>query len=605
MTFVAGCDLAGEKTNLSTENPIHLSVSAFVGDMTDGTRVTFNPEDSTKLIWEGDESIAIMIGDNNSKTGSPATYSNQELQTVAGKKGVFEGTVNLGSWTTDNIKGIVYPYTEHAWIRYNNNLRIVTRIGSEPQIQKYNNVLNGKYAPLFAEVSLEDFTVDGSKYSIEDKELRWSCSMFRYNIYGQHPQMNANEIFKSITITCVSSWHLAGTYEWQIGQNKAVYNGIASFIETQLQEECTIADKTQATGIKVFGVLLPRNTTFIGLKVVTDKATYTKTINYTSTTLNTPGTVQPINVDLATFDSRIASSAEPYSIDGGNTWSATKPTASDNFTSLIVKGAELTLDDLNDLATAINGQAETVALDLSQSTYATGIWPTSVFTAADATAGANIKLKSIKFPSNILAIDASAFAYNGNLKEVCLDGIQEIGNTAFRNTHLETLVVPKSITKLGGQVWRWNFYLDSVYYNSPAPSASVGTYPLAQNDATMNDNPENKKEVIVFGPDVIEIPQYCMRSNALLNKVVFEGNPKWNIQMFSNSKNLTTIICKSTTPPAFLDGVTSCCNTSTGANIAEGDKKIFVPSGCKAAYEAAAPIAELISKGKFVVVEAD
>ena len=595
-----------DENKLSTDTPIHLSVSAVVGDLYDGaTRFVFNPEDSTKLQWEGTETLGIMIGDNNSKTGSPSTYSTQPLATVSGKKGVFEGEVTLGTWTTDNIKGIVCPCTEQAWIRYNSDLRIVCRVGSEKQIQLHNNVLNSQYAPVFAEVSLADFNVSGNSYSIEDKQLQWACSMFRYNIYGQHPQMNANEIFKSITLTCVSSWHLSGTYEWKIGQGKAVYNGFASYIETELQEECTIADKTQANGIKVFGVLLPRNTTFVGLKVVTDKATYTKTINYTSTALNVPGTVLPVNVDLATFDTRIASSAEPYSIDGGNTWSATKPTASDNFTSLIVKGAELTLDDLNDLATAINAQTETVALDLSQSTYATGIWPASVFTAADATAGANIKLKSIKFPNNILAIDASAFAYNGNLKEVCLDGIQEIGNTAFRNTHLETLVVPKSITKLGGQVWRWNFYLDSVYYNSPAPSASVGTYPLAQNDATMNDNPESKKEVIVFGPDVIEIPQYCMRSNALLNKVVFEGNPKWNIQMFSNSQYITTIVCKSTTPPAFLDGVTSCCNTTTGSKIAAGEKKIFVPSGCKDAYEAAGPIAELMSKGGFVVVEAD
>ena len=224
MTFVAGCELMTDENKLSTDTPIHLSVSAVVGDLYDGaTRFVFNPEDSTKLQWEGTETLGIMIGDNNSKTGSPSTYSTQPLATVSGKKGVFEGEVTLGTWTTDNIKGIVCPCTEHAWIRYNSDLRIVCRVGSEKQVQLHNNVLNSQYAPVFAEVSLTDFNVSGNSYSIEDKQLQWACSMFRYNIYGQHPQMNANEIFKSITLTCVSSWHLAGTYEWKIGQGKAVF----------------------------------------------------------------------------------------------------------------------------------------------------------------------------------------------------------------------------------------------------------------------------------------------------------------------------------------------------------------------------------------------
>ncbi len=585
---------------LSAENPIHLSVSTVMGNLNNAaTRVLFNPEDSTQLLWEGNETLGVMIGNSSSKTGDAATYSTQPLATVTGRKGVFEGDVTLGSWTTEDIRGIVCPCNEHAWIRYNSDFRIVCRVGSEKQIQLHNNVLNGEYAPVFAEVSLADFNVNGNTYSIEDKQLQWACSMFRYNIYGKHPQMNANEIFKSITITCVSSWHLSGTYEWKIGQGKAVYNAVASYIETELQEECTIADKTQANGIKVFGVLLPRNTTFVGLKVVTDKATYNKTINYTSTALNTPGTVLPVNIDLSTFDTRIAASAEPYSIDGGNTWSATLPTASDNFTSFIAKDVELQASDLEAIMTAVKAQAAPVDIDLSQSAYATSIFPAVV----GATDGArNTTIKSIKFPANILSIAEAAFQYCDALESVDLTGIQEIGANAFRYCHLKTFSVPNTVTTIGNQAFRWNFYLDSVYYNAPK---AVGTYILAQNDATMENNPENKKEVIVFGPDVEEISPYCCRSNGLLNKVVFEGSSKMNIQMFSNSKWLETIVFENTTPPVFVDGVTSCCNASTAVNTPAANRKIIVPVGRKAEFEAAAPIAELVSKCGFTVVEAD
>lgn len=588
-----------DEKKISTDTPIHLSVSAVMGDLYDGaTRVVFNPEDSTKLQWEGNETLGIMIGDNNSKTGSPSTYSTQPLATVSGKKGVFEGEVTLGSWTTDNIKGIVCPCTEHAWIRYNSDLRIVCRVGSEKQVQLHNNVLNSQYAPVFAEVSLADFNVSGNSYSIEDKQLQWACSMFRYNIYGQHPQMNANEVFKSITLTCVSSWHLSGTYEWKIGQGKAVYNGIASYIETELQEECTIADKTQANGIKVFGVLLPRNTTFIGLKVVTDKATYTKTINYTSTALSTPGTVLPVNIDLSTFDTRMASAAEPYSIDGGNTWSSSLPTASDNFTSFMAKGVELTAADLEALMTAVKAQAAPVDIDLSQATYATSIYPA----ITGATEGAkNTTIKSIKFPSNILAIAEAAFRYCDALESVDLTGIQEIGANAFGYCHLKTVSIPKSVTTIGNQAFRWNFYLDSAYFNAPKVT---GTYILAQNDATQDSNPENKKEVIVVGPDVQEVPQYFCRSNALLNKIIFEGNAKLNLQMFSNSKWLETIVFKSTTPPVMVTEGNLCSNANTGSQISAENKKIIVPAGCKAAFEASAPVSELVGRG-YTVVEAD
>ena len=597
MTFVAGCELKTDEPNFSTDKPIQLSVSTFLNNP-DATRFVFNPDDSTKMMWEGNETLGVMIGNTGSKTGDAATYSTQPLATVNGRKGVFEGDVTLGSWTTEDIRGIVCPCTEHAWIRYNSDFRIVCRVGSEKQVQAHNNVLNCRYAPVFAEITLADFNVNGNTYSIEDKQLRWACSMFRYNIYGKHPQMNNDEIFKSITITCVSSWHLAGTYEWKIGQGKAVYNGIASFIETELTEECTIADKTQENGIKVFGVLLPRNTTFIGLKVVTDKATYNKTINYTSTALSTPGTVLPVNIDLSTFTSRVASSAEPYSIDGGNTWSSSLPTASDNFTSFIAKGAELTSADLTAIFDAVKAQAAPVDIDLSQSTYATGIFPAVV----GATEGAkNTTIKSIKFPSNIISIAESAFRYCDALESVDLTGIQEIGANAFGYCHLKTVSIPNTVTTIGNQAFRWNFYLDSAYFNAPKVA---GTYILAQNDATQDSNPESKKEVIVIGPDVQEVPQYFCRSNALLNKVIFEGNAKMNLQMFSNSKWLETIVFKSTTPPVMVTEGNLCSNANTGSQISAENKKIIVPAGCKAAFEASAPSTELVGRG-YTVVEAD
>lgn len=598
LALISSCNGTVEQT--AGENVIGVNIST---QLAPATRVVVNPADETKLMWEGNEQLAVLIGNNNSKTATPSSFSTQGIATVGGRPGVFSGTVDLGTFPVTDIRGIAVPYNEDVWVRYNNNLRIVVRLQPE-QVQNENNVLNNRYFPLFAVVSPEDFTIEGNTYTIENKELQWSCSGLRFNIYGKFTGMADDEIFESITAVTSVNPNPVGTFEWQIAQDTMVFNGSGRNIETKLLEACTIADKNESNGIKVYMSILPREAIFSGVIVKTNKATYSKAINYTATPALKRGTLIPVNIDLSTFDSRMASVAEPYSTDGGTTWSSTMPTASDTFTSLIVKGAAITADIATALAAAVNAQASPVDLDLSQSSYAATTWP-DVFrgTATNPSLG----LKSIKFPANVNAIADSAFNYNSSLTTVDLTGITSIGHTAFGRCHLTQLTVPNTVTTIKNQAFRWNFYLDSVYYDSPAPT---GTYILAQNDATWDQNPENKKEVIVIGPSVTVVPQHFCRSNALLNKVIFEGAPSVQGSMFTRSTWLETVEFKTATPPTYADGasnITSAPTESpiygTGQNLSSG-KKVICPKGALAAYQESSLIQELVGRG-YELVEAD
>lgn len=589
-----------------SDNTIDLEISAAFPELSsaDGvTKVTFQ---GTDLVWEGTESIGVIIGNEGSESGSPSTYLTSELQQTA-TRGIFAGTLNLGSFTKEDIHGIVCPYDPaNSWWRNNNgSYRIVMNIAKQDQVQKSNNVLNGAYAPLFAEMSCSDIKDSGDgRHTVEGLQLKWGCALIRFNIYGAMPQTKSGEVFRSIDISLGNGF---GTCEYQVASDDFNFNTGKGTLNVSLEEACTVADKTDADGIKVFAAFAPRTekggtlVAVTSIIVHTDKADYTKTFSGKNISLLT-GKVLQVGLDLSTFDSRVSTvtTDEIYSLDGGNTWQDTCPSATDTFNSLTVKGLTLTAADLAAIKTAIAGQSAPVALDLSGCQYESATWPLSVFKSTST--AKNTTLKSIKFPANVTAIEAGssasgAFSYCEKLESVDLSGITTIGRDAFSYSGLKSVSVPKTCTSIGNQAFRWCYSLADIYFDAPA---IAGTNPFSIGDDNVDDNPNGIERTITIGPDVTSLPTNFNRSCYFLKKVIFKGSPAIGTTAFSNCKNLTTIICESTTPPTG-SGVT---NSNTGALAT--DKQVIVPKGYKATYEATTLWGtEFAVNRGYTIVEAD
>lgn len=582
-------------------NTLELTISADM-PVLDGTKVNFNGAD---LQWEGNESIAVVFGDNTCAIAKPTVLSQVAAMSAnttsslstGSAPGVFSGTVSLKNFEKENIIGAVYPANDKCSYRYNSGARIVMNIGIDTQVQHSNNVLNGENAPLYAQFDYTDINGnDGGKHTVEGLQFEWGCSLIRFNIYGQFAGMSSSEVLRSISVKGGSTG-IAGTTEVKADGSK-VFNGVSNATVTvELEEECTIADKTSADGIGVYMALLPRGVAadFTNITVVTDKAVYNKAISKSLPLA--AGTVYEVGIDLSTFDSRDAE----YVWDG----STSAPTPADRFTSLTVSGVTVDADGLAAIKAAIDAQLVPVPLDMSGCEYESNTFPTGVFTATSS--APNTKLKSIIFPSNVTSIAAGAssvgaFTYCTALESVDLSNITYIGRDAFCNSGLVSVTVPNTVTTIGNQAFRWCYNLAEVYYNAPA---ATGDQMFAIGDSYVDSNPNNVDRVLTIGPDVTSIPGNFNRSCALLKKVVFEGAPAIGTTAFSNDKYLEVFECKAGVP-AYGAAVTAITNSSTGASVSAGKKKVLVPSASVAEFEAS-PVwgTEVAQTRGYVITAAD
>lgn len=299
------CGLASCTLNKEDEQPVPGTgtVRFIVSADAPVTKVTFNGE---ALVWEGDESIGLLLGNEASTSADPASRSTQRLSTAT-TPGVFSGDVTLGSFTTADIKGIVYPYSQDHFYRRNvSSDRIVMTVATAPQIQQRNNVLVGANAPLFCPLTYSDIINSGDTYTVEGKQFQWGCALVRFNIYGNNSAMAADEVFKSVLLHSTASTKISGTSEWAVESSVLKFNGVTYDPSVSLVEEVTIKDKTSENGVKVFMALLPRGefsfTDGSYILVTTDRAEYVMPI---STTINlVAGEVRKIGLDLANFTVR-------------------------------------------------------------------------------------------------------------------------------------------------------------------------------------------------------------------------------------------------------------------------------------------------------------
>jgi len=291
--FVAGCQKY-EAVSPDTENvvPVSFSLSRFEECVSVDSKVYF--KDSLTLDWDGSETASVVIG-KLATTTSKATGLQREI--FQESKGVFNGTIDLGSFNEADVQAVVVPHSAGAYFDYKNDEnRLILPVASS-QLQKKNGVFNPEYTPFFAKVSLQD--LQGGK-SIE---LKAATGLVRFNVYGKHAAQAAGELLRGVTITASGGSNnvISGTCEWKLGNTSFNSNGSAS-VSVSLFEDVTIADKDKDHGVKVFAsVVLGGTRTITKVVVKTDRATYTKTISEKlgSKGPNAGMVVYPVNLDMS------------------------------------------------------------------------------------------------------------------------------------------------------------------------------------------------------------------------------------------------------------------------------------------------------------------
>lgn len=546
---------------------------------TPDTKVAFDDQEKPQLQWTGTETMALIFGkygeggaDNKVITTLPAT-----------SKGVFAGTVTVpeGFDITD-LQGFVVPAENEPWFdwRSKTESRIKMNCPIE-QTQAKSGEPNWTYSPFFYDLSGTITDPSQTNFTFSDLTVMSAADMVKFNIYGKHPEMTADEVLVSITVhntqnTCT------GTAEYVLRSGNTNYNnnGQSDAPVVTLTEKLTIADKTAENGIEVFmSVIGKSNRIFDQISVVTNKATYVKQITKQTVTGKKVNTfnVYQAGVNLANGFVRMTDKTL-YSVNGGETWSEEIP---ETFTTLAVKNL-ITADDLAAIKTEISGQAAPVALDLSATQYESSDFP-AIFAGTEE--APNTTLKSINFPGNVSNITAGAFKYCSALESVDLEGISKICGEAFRYSGLKSVRLEKTVKTLDGICHFADcFNLAEVYFNVPrsgmSTSADLGCFRWGTRSL---DKQVDLK--VTVGPDST-VPRYAFCDNTNLAELVLEYNGADDVQIgnnaFNRTKNLHTVICKGTQGLLWA-------GIGTGYSVGslhEDAKYLVIPDGCEDLYKA-------------------
>lgn len=601
----------------ASENKVHVTLTA---DFQPDTKVTFG--DDSQLIWEGQDSVALLIGDDSSRGVRPENTSlTGRLSAV--EPGVFEGIVDLGSFNRDDIQGAIYPYNAEHHFRmferegerlYGLGMMVGGKLdanGNFQQIQKKDNVLHGENITLYSNFRA-DYTKDhpnngfeyGGEYLLDDKKFEWASAVIRFNVFGKHVNMDNDEVLKSIVLTPKTAG-LAGIHYYMKDtdtfetSSDAISSTEKSTVTVTLEEGATIADKNSENGVKVFMSLLPNGfVTFpegSELTVYTDKWFYYIPLNGITVNLER-GKVRKVALDMATA---VSPEKTYYSADGGE-WVMSLPS---KFQSLVVKGG-LRADMLVDIRDAVWKQSKAADIDLSQAVYESIEFP-AIF-AGESDPNPDQKLKSIKFPSNVTKIADGAFMYCKALESTDLSTVREIGKNAFRYSGLKSLNVPSNVKLVGREAFGDLRYVKSIYYNPSIDWASLSDKtpyrsPMANRNNTAEWNDRTNPLTVTIGPAVTEIPEYCFDTNARLTELIIEGdNLKFIAQWAIRAYNIERI--------EFKGGIPSLESAGTGADFAkklsEYEGSVICPAGKLAEFADNIAVQYFLGTGKYMIREA-
>ena len=553
LSAAAACNVEKPEGVPSPEGKtITMSVSANVVALEPETKTTFSGQE---LVWNGDETMNVLIG--NETAHQTVTINNTKATSGFN---TFAGSFTLNSGFTDSdmlVLTVPGGNVTDSYIYKDSGNTLTARIPiSASQVQAEDGVMNGDNFPLYAILTDAERTAcktGENSYNFEGIDLKWACGVIRFNVVGNHPAIEDDEVVESVKL--VTNGGFTNLTLLRLTNEACWSNTNLKNITVSLTNQPVLYGKdTEDSGVKVF-MALPAQTNgnYINEMIVTtNKAVYKKTVSK-QLAANPRGLVYQLNLKLGTFN-RYTDSIE-YSVDGG-AWAAALPADGVNFSTLAVKSDILSNDDLIAIKDKINLQSNVVSLDLRQCEYESTIFP-QVF-GATSLSGASQKIGSVVFPSNITEIAQNAFRYCQQLQTVDLKNIEKLNAYAFNQcTALTTAVNTESIK-------------------------SIGNYGFCNTDMT------GEYEF----PSVTLLGSYSFRNCTHLTRITIGPNcATCGIYVFTNCINLDHIYCYASACPAksgtgTIFGVYSSDGAPGSNCTGEGHRQIHVPAAALADYQA-------------------
>lgn len=544
----------------------------------DGSKVTFEGSD---LAWSGTEDAALLIGDASG-------YVSATLTSQSKYPGAFSGRVSPGSYTLADLKAIVTPASCASMA----GGKVAIAIPAE-QTQKTAGAL--EWAPLWRGITQADLVArESGKYSVEGLALQWGAAVLQFNIYGRQTSQNVAEVLKGVILETEGRTLEGKALCTSSGTDFDFENGTGR-LSVSLQEDVRLSDKTSATGVKLFAIVLPRAekgneaVQVTRVTVQTDLANYV--MNPGKQLVLKAGEVHRIGLDMSKFPLRQV--AATYSTDGGTTWTEALPS---RFATLTVKGY-LSRSTLERIAAAVKVQASTSEVDLSQCEYESSEFP-DVFMATSEQP--DRRIKGILFPANITSLAQSAFDYCAALEYTDLTGMQKLGAYAFRGTALRNLTVPSTVTEMPGQYhFGYCYNLETLYFDAPIPSDGNTHHYFSMRN--QGDNPLNGASyplVVTLGPHASLTGQE-FDTNQKVVKVIFEGSDvTLGPACMIRCRNIETFDCSTLPTPPTMTGTSTGNMVDIGATVS-GKRRILIPEGSLTAYAAALPWSYLVSNNGY------
>lgn len=233
--------------NPASGNCIKVSFETLAPSTDAPTKTTLDGE---QLVWTGDETLDVLIGNSGSSDASTskAVALNFDPATTT-----FNGVIDLGSFTESDIRAITVPGNSGAWISCENDAYHANIPLTLNQVQVKDGVMNGDNFPLYADITDEiraNCKLEDGSFRFRNIQLEWACSAVRFNVYGTHAAMDSNEILKSVSVSMDEE------------------------ITVSLSESATIAGKNAEDGVKIFMAIRPYGSNINSVTVTTDKAVY-------------------------------------------------------------------------------------------------------------------------------------------------------------------------------------------------------------------------------------------------------------------------------------------------------------------------------------------
>lgn len=600
-----------ESPNDEIHNIVNITVSTEkdISQEDPETKVTYD-QALNKFSFEDGDYLQLLLG-----KGDGTTFSHKEivLPMDSSKPGVFSmNGIDLEEYEYTDILGVVLvrdssgdPLSRAHSDNKGTSFSLRMNVSNTDQVQTEAGVFSndGRF-PIYAYVPASYLHKDDdNNITIDKLSLRLACAIWEYHIYGAE---YTDETILSVTIngngTEATQYVTANPYFRTTSWGRGGYGQGYHYSKVSVAAPFNVAANLASSGT-VYHAIYGNGTAIpLGEVVVeTDKAVYIR--DFASAPMaRTQGSVTPININIGTSGSftRHSKTIE-YSIDGGNTWSEWTDELPDDVTtytllSLRQSYAALTADHLTAIKDWIKQQSNPVSLDLSGIKYTDTTFPDTFNGTSNGginntngitVKAAGTKIKSIKFPSNVTAIAASAFNSCTALEAVDLTGIKSIGSNAFCNTALVTLDVPASVTSIGNLAFAYCWALTDVTYH---PKTEVNTancfiFGCRNNKATYANCPdkyqaENLIPLTFRFAKGARVLKYMFDTNHKLQTLIFEGDPNENgvgaDAWLIRCRFLKTIDCSALTK---VMAFTKTNASGIGEQIEDGTGSIILPTG--------------------------